>query len=495
MPVTDFVSILLWGLTLGSLLVYAVLSGVIYYNNKEKAFRYYSLYCLLLGFYIFFRMDMPPFLEHLFNVYYTESFNWYIQILFYLTYFSFALYFLDLDKMAPRIFWLIRRYQGIMLAVSTVLFLLCSFGVTPQSSYTSFFTFFFVPVQLIVSGIIIYQAFKSKSFAKHYFLVANIFYVGLAMTAFIYSMLRIHPMGYDPIDFFFLAVILENIVFAYAMGRKVQEDYRDRYRLQKKLHIAESGLKEQLKNQLSLKEVENQFLLESNKRHAMEAQIASLQTKVLRNQMNSHFVFNVLNSIKAFIIENEKDNAILYLSRFSKFIRKILDGSIYEQSNLKEELETAQLYISIENMRFNNEIDFLLDVDPSVQLESIPFPPLLMQPFIENAIWHGLSNVKGEKKLGISLFRSNNSIIVEVQDNGIGYLANVGRPEGHQSKGIKILEERIREFNAQNDYKISYNIQDESLLGINRRGTCVRIEISKTGIGEASLASVHARSH
>lgn len=476
MPLQEFIAHILWGLCLGSLVTFSILSYIIYKNNRERTFLYYSLYCFFMSIYIFFRMDMPNELVSLYKQFYTEAFNWFIQVVFYLLYISFALHFLDLHKTAVPIFNRVRKYQFIMLLVSLILYVACSVGLAKQSMYTLFFTFVFVPVHLMVSGYLIYHSLKQKSFVKHYFLAGSLIYMALAITAFVLSMTDTYPRGYDPIDFFFLAIICENTIFAYALGKKIQKEYRYRYHLQKQLNEAEKELQDQLKRELQIKDVENKFLTETNEKNALAAQIAGLQNQVLRNQMNSHFIFNVLNSIKAFILENERDKAVLYLNKFSKFIRKILDGSIYNHSNLQEEIETAQLYISIENMRFNNEIRVTLETDPAVNMESIKFPPLLLQPFIENAIWHGLGKIKEEKHLKIAVRGEGDKVTLDICDNGVGYLTNSGRPEGHQSNGIKILDQRINEFNAQNNFSIQYFIRDESECG-NGRGTCVHLVI------------------
>ena len=136
-----------------------------------------------------------------------------------------------------------------------------------------------------------------------------------------------------------------------------------------------------------------------------EKRILTLEQDVLRTQMNPHFIFNALNSIKHYIINNEQKNAVHYLNKFSKLVRKILESSTLKEVSLHEELETMDLYMNIENIRFSNEINYEINVDDTLNLSAIKVPPLVLQPFLENALWHGLSSKKGDKKIILSVFQ------------------------------------------------------------------------------------------
>lgn len=110
---------------------------------------------------------------------------------------------------------------------------------------------------------------------------------------------------------------------------------------------------------------------------------------MLKSQMNPHFIFNSLNSIKLYIINNEKENTVYYLNKFAKLIRKILVVSNEKDISLADELDTMKLYMNIENIRFSNEIDFQINIDKDINLENIRIPSLILQPFLENSLWHG----------------------------------------------------------------------------------------------------------
>ena len=194
-----------------------------------------------------------------------------------------------------------------------------------------------------------------------------------------------------------------------------------------------------------------------------EKQILLLEQEALRIQMNPHFVFNALNSIKLYIINNEQKNAVRYLFKFSKLIRSILDSTTVKEVSLAEELKTMDLYMSIENIRFSDAIMYTTDVDPNVSVETIKIPSLVLQPFLENSIWHGLSSKKGEKKIDLSVSKiSNNFILIEIEDTGVGrkeaFRIKSNKTLKRKSVGIGLTKQRLHNFSTQfeNDYSLIY---------------------------------------
>ncbi|MCB0446110.1 MAG: histidine kinase, partial [Gelidibacter sp.] len=177
--------------------------------------------------------------------------------------------------------------------------------------------------------------------------------------------------------------------------------------------------------------------------------------------MNPHFIFNSLNSIKLYIINNEKENAVYYLNKFSKLIRKILIASTEKEMSLEEELETMQLYMNIENIRFSNEIDFTINVDKIINTASIKVPSLILQPFLENALWHGLSSKKEDKKIVLSVSKTSEDFVtISITDNGIGRKEseriNKNKILKRKSVGIDITKARLSNFSKRytSDYKL-----------------------------------------
>ncbi len=207
------------------------------------------------------------------------------------------------------------------------------------------------------------------------------------------------------------------------------------------------------------------FIINRNRTLKQDKQILTLEQDMLRSQMNPHFIFNSLNSIKLYIINNEKENAVYYLNKFSKLIRKILIASKEKETTLQDELETMKLYMNIENIRFDNEIDFKINVDDSINTEVTKVPSLILQPFLENALWHGLSSKPNDKKITLNVFKnSSDHITVEIIDNGIGRIASKKIKDNKKLKrksvGIDITKARLANFSKAFEHSYTLDIDD-----------------------------------
>ncbi len=193
-----------------------------------------------------------------------------------------------------------------------------------------------------------------------------------------------------------------------------------------------------------------------------EKKLLTLEQTMLRSQMNPHFLFNSLNSIKLYIINNEKKNAVHYLNKFSKLVRKILEASSQREIPLAEELETVELYMNIENIRFSNEINFKIKVDETLDVHTIRIPSLILQPFLENALWHGLSSKDGEKNIVLEVMKAQEGFIkISIIDDGVGRDAaekiKQGKVLKRKSVGIDITKERLANFSK--DYQNSFHVE------------------------------------
>lgn len=193
-----------------------------------------------------------------------------------------------------------------------------------------------------------------------------------------------------------------------------------------------------------------------------EKKILTLEQTMLRSQMNPHFLFNSLNSIKLYIINNDKKNAVHYLNKFSKLVRKILEASSQREISLAEELETVELYMNIENIRFSNDINFKIDVSKDIDIHTVKIPSLILQPFLENALWHGLSSKEGEKNISLKVTSGEEGFInIAIIDNGVGRDMAEKIKEGkvlkRKSVGIDITKERLANFSK--DYQNSFHVE------------------------------------
>lgn len=190
-----------------------------------------------------------------------------------------------------------------------------------------------------------------------------------------------------------------------------------------------------------------------------------LEQQMMRSQMNPHFLFNSLNSIKLYIINNEKENAVYYLNKFSKLIRAILSNSREKEISLKEELEMMELYVNIESIRFTEKIHYDVIIDENIKTDQIKIPSMILQPFIENAIWHGLSNKIGDKILKIFITNKvKGQISFEIVDNGIGRQKAQEIKDNKVSKqnsiGLKLTKERLENFAKNINKEIVMDFED-----------------------------------
>jgi len=202
-----------------------------------------------------------------------------------------------------------------------------------------------------------------------------------------------------------------------------------------------------------------------------EKRILTLEQDFLRSQMNPHFLFNALNSIKHYIISNEQKSAIHYLNKFSKLIRKTLESSTVKEVSLEEELSIMDLYLNIENIRFSNEIDFQFKVDEEhLDIAKIKVPPLVLQPFLENALWHGLSSKKGDKKIDVEVSKELEDFVsIKITDNGIGReqsaLIKKNKLIKRKSVGLHLTKERLNNFVR--SYKNTFSLNFIDLKDVN----------------------------
>ena len=213
-----------------------------------------------------------------------------------------------------------------------------------------------------------------------------------------------------------------------------------------------------------------------NKQKATESRLQSL-----RLQMNPHFLFNALNSIQQMILANEEMVATRYLSRFSKLLRSILIHSDKETISLKEELDILKLYVELESVRFKEAFSYEIDCDEDIDTDEVKIPTLLIQPFVENAIWHGLMHKEGHRKLKISFKDKGEFVECIVEDNGIGRAKaremkiTSGQDKKHTSKGIAVSLERLHALEKNGSKSGSMQIID--LMDAKGHALGTRVEI------------------
>ncbi|HVX28760.1 MAG TPA: histidine kinase, partial [Parafilimonas sp.] len=223
---------------------------------------------------------------------------------------------------------------------------------------------------------------------------------------------------------------------------------------------------------------------EQEKKEAeFQRNLADVSLTALRSQMNPHFIFNCLNSIKLYTAQNDTAAASEYLTKFSKLIRLVMENSRNDKIPLASELNALQLYIEMEAMRFKQKLKYNIHVDENAETDYIEIPPLLLQPYVENAIWHGLMHKEegGKIDVGVSMTKDNSLLQITISDNGIGRAKSAElrskTATKHKSYGMKVTSERIALINQ--IYKTGADVKVNDLFDEagNAAGTKVTIQI------------------
>lgn len=209
----------------------------------------------------------------------------------------------------------------------------------------------------------------------------------------------------------------------------------------------------------------NQLNKKQKEKFEQDVEISKAELKALRAQMNPHFVFNSLNSIQHYILNSKSEEAAKYLNKFAKLIRLILNNSDKPTVTINEDLEALTLYLELEKMRFENKFDYAIKIDHEIDGDYDEIPPMLIQPYIENAILHGINPKSGNGHITIKIGLINQFIKISVIDDGIGRdasraLKNLQPAYKHKSLGMKITKERLKILNTIQQSNLSVNITD-----------------------------------
>lgn len=422
----------------GGLFVLFIYHLLIYFQNKSKLYLYYSLYLLAITIYLL--QHVIP--ESYIGLY--RYFNYSIQFLAYGAYVAFARDLLD-----TRIY-LIKwdKYFEIeikILFILSVIFPLIQifFGGNFQDKAFTIIA----PILTIFSLVSYYVIItKIKDSSAVYFIIGMLIYVLLANISFIEVFTGekfFTDLGVQPMFFVYLGVILQGIIFSIIIGFIIK-------RIEDKSKNAEVRLA------IKLKEMEE------------------LKMTTLQSQMNPHFLFNSLNSINNFVLKNEVEKASDYITKFSKLIRVILNSSSSPTSSLSEELKILGLYVKLEQMRVTGGFDYIVDIDKKLNISSIKVPPLFLQPFIENAIWHGIMKKEGKKIISLTIKEDKGNVLCVILDNGIGINKTKQQTYLVQKRkffGARTTENRIRILHQNK----GVHIETKDISTKNTTGTQVTI--------------------
>lgn len=232
--------------------------------------------------------------------------------------------------------------------------------------------------------------------------------------------------------------------------------------------------------------------LESEREQAILKQSATeLEMQALRAQMNPHFIFNCLSSINRFILKNETEAASDYLTKFSRLIRMVLINSNKKLITLEDELDMLKLYLDMERLRFKDSFNYSITFTNSIDASNVFVPPLLLQPFVENAIWHGLMHKQGQGNLEIVLNVEDKTLICIITDNGIGRsksaILKSKSAEKQKSMGLYITRERLALLNKDIEEQTYFNFEDITDTEGNSAGTRVILKMRYKDLMEVTV--------
>jgi LytS/YehU family sensor histidine kinase len=249
-----------------------------------------------------------------------------------------------------------------------------------------------------------------------------------------------------------------------------QEQLIQQLEANKELQEKFTGELEQQVKEKTSELIEQRRALETEKEAKLLAdfnrKFSESELKALRSQMNPHFVFNILNTIESYALDNNKEAASIMIQKFSRLTRLVLENSMNQLVSFENDWKALQLYIELEQMRYVDKFHVKYNVEEEIFNEEYFIPPMIIQPFVENAIIHGLRNkADGNGILNLSVSIQNDYIIVQIEDNGIGRVKaaalKANNPIQKKSLGIKVTQDRISIFNnLSQDKKASVEIQD-----------------------------------
>lgn len=469
-----------FALVLSFLLIYFLVQFII---NRQLPFLYYSLYLLALLFYfsnriLFFRYFFEGIIPNSY-FYINED----MQILSSVFYLLFVRYFLDLSVRFPKLDKLLKVAVFVFLSfmvVYNLVFVIDRFNPI----HHSFMTYFRGLNALLSVGVTVFFIIKKSKIIDWIVIASSVI---LLLGSIIPAILN--QMQYS--IFFMLGAIL---VLAIGLAYKTRQNDLERIRVKEQLieqlninAAIQEEMQEKLKYEVEVqttkavrKTQEAEQAKAEQLRLTFERELEQIKMKALQTQMNPHFLFNCLNSIRLFYLKNETEKADTYITKFSRLLRMILNNSRANFITLQEELDALRLYIEFEQMRFRNKFDFELNIDEEANISNLKIQPMIIQPFVENAIWHGLMQSDKKGKLSIDINKKNEQVVITVLDNGIGrQKANEikkNQSQIHQSHGLNITRERIELMRKSSNQRINFKITD--LFNSKNQAAGTKVEIT-----------------
>ncbi|MFC5284404.1 sensor histidine kinase [Pedobacter alpinus] len=430
-------------LFLGSLIIMALFSFLIYLQNKSSDFLSYAGYLIfVLAFSII--ADFPVKFNSFFIWDYPQVFIQSKETLVFAYLICYHLFLIKFLKLKERLksvnkgLTIINYIFSIVIIVNIIL--LISTNLKLQNiafKVNSVLLFAVIPYY----AFIIYKLFRVRHYNFYKYILWGIlfFYLGniggTFSQVFGWKFLGLLPNNYTQIGTF-----IELCFFSLGLGGKMVEESREKIKYQK--------------------------------------QVLEVQMMALQAQMNPHFTFNCLNAIRNLILQNQNDKASSYLLKFSKLLRLTLENSIRKQISLEENITYLEMYLAMESLRFGESINYSINKNMIKNGDLIFLPPMLLQPFVENAIKHAFHQQAVNKTIKISFTEHLNILVIEVEDNGIGIQKHLNLSQAdYKSRATEITKNYLAQWTSLYNRKIDLTIVDKHDLETKETGTLVKISL------------------
>lgn len=466
-------------LYVGAMLIMAIFITAIYSQNKMREFGFYA--CYLFAILFFGVLDMYPLnFKNFWGWQFPKTFIYLKEssVYFYLIFYhSFIIAFLNTQSNQKNLhkgLLAVNYLYGIFLFINliAILFFFESIFIRNLTWLNTYI--FYASILFYLYLFVMIWNLKKVFFSWYIFWGSFLFYVSNIVAITLNVNMKQYDYAIFPNNFIQIGVMIEILFFAVALGKKALLDSEEKNRLQKQIieQLKEKkqliqGINERLEREVAEKTEEIlaqtqslQAEKEEKIRLQFGKQLQEMRLYTIQTQLNPHFLFNCLNTIKSLVINQENEKAALYLNRFAKLMRSTLENSEKLKINLKESIEYLKNYVEIEKLRFKEDFDFDISFKGDEAPELLQVPPMLIQPFVENAIIHGLVPSQKTKVLKIEFIEEENFLICKVKDNGRGFETEPTN-KTHNSKGLKMIQTYFDLWNVQKNEKALFSIQSQ----------------------------------
>lgn len=350
-----------------------------------------------------------------------------------------------------------------------------------NTAFTISFLLFIASV-IYYPGLMLYLWIVKQNLASRFFLFV-FFPVGIATILVSLAQIEVLPAGFKIATAIAVSIMWLFLISGMVFNEIVLRQEREKERLEKEEMVQNQNMRLRQKVEERTRELEaERQRSEELLVHASQKQMAELELQSLRAQLNPHFMFNSLNAIQELILKEDFENSHTYLARFAKLLRMLLENSEQPFTPLQKEIDFLELYLSLEKLRLP-DLQFFITCDADVNKEETLIPNMILQPYIENALWHGLSHKPTDRKLEINIQKQDEGVIYHVKDNGVGRkkaaeLKSLFRKE-HRSKGMELLTKRFNLLSEEFGFEVKTEVSD-LMINAEVGGTIVSISVPES---------------